>query len=189
MVFERLHPGQSVLDLGIGTGLAAVLLRKAGLTVHGLDLDEDMLGVCRWKGFENLKRHDLTTRPYPYATESFDHVVCVGVLPFLPGPLPVFGEATRVLRAGGAFVFMVLDRAEDETFELVLGPTHTKTDQSVTMYRHSGRQVAQWLEQSELEPLRSLPFTVYRDSGRTEAQQAVCYVAAKSAGLGRGKAV
>ena len=98
MVYQHVLPDQSILDLGIGTGLASVLFRKAGLKVHGLDIAQDMLDACRWKGFDDLRRHDLTEPPYPYASESFDHVVCVGVLPFFSHLSPVFAETARIHR-------------------------------------------------------------------------------------------
>jgi predicted TPR repeat methyltransferase len=184
MVFEHLLPGQRILDLGMGTGLAAVLFRKAGLTVCGMDVDQDMLDVCRWKGFEHLARHDLTGVPYPYDPESFDHAICVGVLPFLRDPAPVFVEVGRVLRERGAFAFMTLDRMENDPFELVLGPEYTKTGASVTMYRHTSGQIGAWMEGASLELEKRLPFTVFRDLARTESQQAVCYVARKESRLG-----
>ena len=51
---DHLRPGQTLLDLGIGTGLSSALFREAGLRVHGLDGDPEMLAVCRWKGFGDL---------------------------------------------------------------------------------------------------------------------------------------
>jgi predicted TPR repeat methyltransferase len=180
MMFEHLRPDQSVLDLGIGTGLSSTLFRKAGLRVHGLDIDEQMLQVCRWKGFNDLARHDLTERPYPYPSESVDHAICVGVLPFVADLSPVFRETARVLRAGGMFVFMTLDRTRHEDFEMVLGPEHTKTDTSVTMYRHSGLQIDNWIDQAGFARVESLSFTVYRDVTRSEGQRAVCCLARKT---------
>ena len=66
LAYKFLRPGQSILDLGIGTGLAAVLFRKAGLRLYGMDVAPEMLEACRGKGFTDLVRHDLTERPYPF---------------------------------------------------------------------------------------------------------------------------
>lgn len=179
LVFERLLPGQSALDLGTGTGRVAVLFHKAGLTVHGLDISAEMLDSCRWKGLDNLTQHDLTDTPYPYASGSFDHVTCLGVLPFLRDPSPVFSEAARVLRTDGCFAFMTLDRAADEEPELVVGPEHTKTDEYVTMYRHDDKQIDTWIDGFGLVLWRSLPFTAYSDADKTRPMRAKCYVARK----------
>jgi predicted TPR repeat methyltransferase len=179
LVCQHILPGQSVLDLGIGTGLGSVLFRKAELKVYGMDVSPDMLDACRWKGFDDLTRHDLTQPPYPYRAKSFDHVVCVGVLSFLRDPSPVFAETARVLKSGGTFAFVTGDRTEEEDFELVVGPEYTKTDESITMYRHSGGQVAELIESVGLKLLRSLPFTCYMDRERTRILPAKCYVVQK----------
>ena len=54
-----------------------------------MDISQEMLDACRWKGFDNLTLHDLTEPPYPYASESFDHVLCLGVLNFFSDPSPI----------------------------------------------------------------------------------------------------
>lgn len=104
--FEYLQPGQRLLDLGIGSGLSANLFAKAGLQVCGMDFSPAMLELCRAKGFAvELKRHDLGQSPWPYRADEFDHLVCCGVLHFLPDLEVVFREACRVLKAGGVFAF------------------------------------------------------------------------------------
>ena len=50
LAFKYVLPGQSILDIGIGTGLGSVLFRKAGLDVHGMDISSKMLDVSRSKG-------------------------------------------------------------------------------------------------------------------------------------------
>lgn len=62
--FEYLQPGQRLLDLGIGSGLSAILFDKAGLHVYGMDFSPAMLELCRSKGIAiELKRHDLALSP------------------------------------------------------------------------------------------------------------------------------
>lgn len=56
------QPGQSILDIGIGTGLGSVLFRKAGLEVHGMDISPKMLDECRSKGFTALIMRNLFIR-------------------------------------------------------------------------------------------------------------------------------
>ena len=166
LVYEHLAPGQSALDLGIGTARAAALFRKAGLRVSGLDVSKEMLDASRTKGFDDLVQHDLTKPPYPYPSAGFDHAVCVGVLPFLDDLTPVFAEVARLLRPGGMFAFMTLDRAPDEAAAFVVGPEHTGSDTYVTMHRHDAEQIASRVETAGLALLRSLPFTAYQDPRR-----------------------
>jgi len=185
MAYEYILPDQSVLDIGIGTGLASVLFRKAGLRVYGMDISRDMLDACRWKGFEDLTRHDLTELPYPYASESFDHVLCLGVLPFFSVLSPVFAETERLLKTGGIFIFMTADRTEEEDTELVVGPEYTGTGEGVTLYRHSSGQVGRWLVEFRFTFLKDLPLALYLDHEKKETLQTTCYVARKAAAPGR----
>lgn len=179
MMREQIIPGQSVLDLGIGTGLVAERFREAGAVVHGLDASQEMLDACRWKGFEHLMLHDLTAVPYPYPAESFDHAVCMGVLSFIPDPSPLFAETGRILKTGGMFVFGTTDRAESEPSELLVGPEYTGYDQPVTLYRHSAGQVRGWIDGSGFLLLKSTPFLAYMDRDRTGSMRMRCYSARK----------
>ena len=181
LAFKYLRSGQSILDLGLGTGLAAVLFRKPGLRVYGMDLAPEMLAACRGKGFTDLTQHDLTVPPYPFPAASLDHAVCVGTLNFIRDLTPVFEETARILRDGGVFVFAVGDRGEDEPAELEVGPEHTMTDSSVTMYRHSGRQVEAWVAASGFTLLRTLAFAVPIDRTRTSSQPIRAYLVKRDA--------
>lgn len=181
LAFKYVRPSQSILDLGIGTGLAAVLFRQAGLRVHGMDLAPEMLDACRGKGFTDLTQHDLTVPPYPFPAASLDHAVCVGTLNFIRDLTPVVRETARILRDGGVFVFAVGDRDEDEPAEVVVGPEHTMTDASVTMYRHSSEQVEQWVAASGFTLLRTLAFAVPMSREKTSSQPIRAYLVRKGA--------
>src|SRR5215472_7724590 len=45
-------PGTEVLDVGIGTGIAAALFREAGCSVLGVEPDERMAALAREAGLE-----------------------------------------------------------------------------------------------------------------------------------------
>jgi predicted TPR repeat methyltransferase len=182
LAYKYVHSGKSILDIGIGTGLAATLFRAAGLRVLGMDLDQRMLDACRTKGFDDLTHHDLTLRPYPHDTASIDHAVCVGTLNFVADLAPVFAECSRILRGGGVFIFAVGDRAEDEPAETVVDAERTGTGEPATMYRHSARQVEAWAAANRFTPLRSLTFAVPLDRERTSSQQITMYVVRKGEG-------
>jgi len=118
LAFTHVKPGQSILDIGIGSGLGSVLFRKAGLKVHGMDISPKMLDACRSKGFTALQLHDLNKPPYPFDSDSMDHAACTGVMNFFSDLSPVFKEAARILRKGGLFAFVVGDRVESEAHEV-----------------------------------------------------------------------
>jgi ubiquinone/menaquinone biosynthesis C-methylase UbiE len=179
LAYKHVQPGQSILDIGIGTGLGSVLFRKAGLRVHGMDISPKMLDACRSKGFTALQLHDLTSPPYPYDSASMDHAVCAGVMNFFSDLSTVFGEAARILRRDGLFGFVVVDSVEGDTHEIKVGPEHTKSEKTVMIYRHSPRQVYAWLEKYGFELVRTLAFTVFMDQERTRSIPAKAYLARK----------
>ena len=181
LAYAHVRPGEAILDIGIGTGLSSVLFRKAGLNVLGMDVSMDMLDVCRVKGFTELVLHDLEAVPYPYGTTGIDHAVCIGVMNFFGALTAVFRETARILREGGVFVFCVGDRTEEEDPRIVVGPEHTMSDRSMTMYRHSAGQIDDWLSRFGFTCLKSLEFTVFMDRERTRRIRSRMYLAKKTA--------
>ena len=106
LCFEYIRAGERLLDVGIGSGLASALFARAGLQVSGFDSSSPMLELCRAKAIAvDLRRHDVTTRPWPYPAASFDHVMICGVLHFVADLEPVFAEVARVLEMGGICAF------------------------------------------------------------------------------------
>ena len=179
LMYRHIQPGQSILDIGIGTGLGSILFKKAGLRVYGIDRSNDMLNACRKKGISELKKHDLLAPPYPYDSESFDHAVCLGVLHFFADLSPLFGEAARIIRKGGFFAFTVGDRPEGEPAEIVISPEDSKTGGTVTMYRHSPGQIGEWSGRNRFTITKNLQFTAYMDRERTKAMPIRIFLAKK----------
>lgn len=178
LVYAFVRSGESVLDVGIGTGLGSFLFHRAGLRVYGMDVSAQMLDACRQKQFAaDLRQHDLTARPYPYETASLDHAICIGVLHFFGDLRPVFGEVMRIVRDDGIFVFIVEDRAPGEEAKYVLGPEYTESGSSVTMYRHGMEEIRRLLDDHELSLVRRLEFTMPMDREGTETFRAKAYVA------------
>ncbi len=180
LAFPFTHPGETVFDIGIGTGLGSVLFHKAGLKVYGMDISSEMLEACRKKGFAaRLVRHDLTAVPYPFDNASCDHVVSTGVFQFFVNLDPVFAEVHRILADGGTFVFIIGDRGPVEPAEVVVGPEHTGTNAPITMYRHTTEQVNGWLERNGFRPLDSIGFSIWMDRQRSAKFPIRAYLAQK----------
>jgi len=143
--YEYVRPGQSLLDLGIGTGLAAELYTRAGLRVSGVDFATAMLDQCRAKGFAvDLRRHDLQTVPWPYPPAAFDHAVCCGVLPFIPDLASFFAETARVLRPGGCLAYTTQWPAAGEATPNLY---EQRDAGGLAVFAHSPAYVAALLEQ------------------------------------------
>lgn len=107
--------GDTVLDTGCGTGLVgAELARLAEVTIDGVDLSTAMLERAEQRGvYRNLTTADLT-RPMAFEDDTYDALVCVGILTEGHlGPEPL-DEMVRVVRPGGPLVATVLGTVWEE---------------------------------------------------------------------------
>jgi SAM-dependent methyltransferase len=101
-----LHPGQTALDAGCGTGRALPHLRAAvGPTGHvlGLDLTPEMLATARGRGrdaYALLALADVHRLPLPAARVDG----ASGLVRHLPDPGRGLAELARVVRPGGRLV-------------------------------------------------------------------------------------
>jgi phosphatidylethanolamine/phosphatidyl-N-methylethanolamine N-methyltransferase len=98
--------GGSVLEVGIGTGLALASYAPTVL-VTGIDLSHAMLAEARARadrlGLRNvagLYRMDARAIALPDA--SFDHVAAMHVMSVVPEPERVLSEMARLCRPGGS---------------------------------------------------------------------------------------
>ncbi|MCW8827653.1 MAG: class I SAM-dependent methyltransferase [Gammaproteobacteria bacterium] len=95
----RPSPGESLLDLGTGTGHFARRFAAAGLAVSGLDPDRAALDYARsLAGGVDYLQGDMQT--LPFADASFDYCSAVTSLCFVAEPQRALGEMWRVARRG-----------------------------------------------------------------------------------------
>jgi ubiquinone/menaquinone biosynthesis C-methylase UbiE len=162
MCFEYIHPGERLLDAGIGSGLSAILFAKAGLSVHGMDFSPVMLELCRLKGFAaELKQHDVQDVPWPYPAEAFDHVVCCGVMHFIPDLETIFGEVGRVIRPGGIFAFTT----KAPPSSAVSHPKYyQEKSEDFDIYSHYPAYLEELMKSFQFERLKGLICTVGQDA-------------------------
>jgi len=117
LVADNVNPGNRVLDLGCGTGTAAILAARAGARVTGFDISAPMLAVAREKavaasladriefiemGISGMER---------FADVSFDVVMSTLAFSELSRDEQTYAldHAFRVLRCGG--VLAIADEA------------------------------------------------------------------------------
>lgn len=107
----EIEPGQSVLDVATGTGLAAFLAaERAGRegTVIGLEAAPAMLAVAQARstavGYDHIRWLEGDAARLTFADESFDAVLCLQQILNHPRPDAVLEEAQRVLVEGGRLV-------------------------------------------------------------------------------------
>ncbi len=93
--------GSTVLDVGTGTGRAAIALAQRGALVTGLDASAEMLAVARRRALEadqavTFLQGDAHALEIP--DQSFDSVVCLRVLMHTPDWRRSLAELCRVAR-------------------------------------------------------------------------------------------
>jgi phosphatidylethanolamine/phosphatidyl-N-methylethanolamine N-methyltransferase len=96
--------GGSVLEVGVGTGLA---LRHYAphLRVTGVDYSAEMLARARAKveaqGLAHVELRRMDARALDFPDDAFDTVVAMHVISVVPEPERVIAEMARVCREGG----------------------------------------------------------------------------------------
>jgi ubiquinone/menaquinone biosynthesis C-methylase UbiE len=102
--------GRDVLEIGCGTGKNTVWLAKQARRVIAMDFSAAMLARARERVDGNnveYLRHDVR-EPWPLPPRTVDVVVGNLVLEHVQDLAPVYLEAARVLRPGGALFFCEL---------------------------------------------------------------------------------
>lgn len=110
-ILKRLNvrAGQSILDAGCGYCYHTARLARGPAQITAVDFSEAALGAAR----ANLKAASLTDRVslmqadltnLPFENNSFDAVVCWGVLMHIPNIEGALRELARVLKLGGTLV-------------------------------------------------------------------------------------
>jgi ubiquinone/menaquinone biosynthesis C-methylase UbiE len=105
-----LPSGARILEVGCGAGSVATALAGRGYVVYATDLVPAMLSLTRRlavdSGVEERVRTSLAdVRALAFPSGSFDVVIAMGVLPWVPPPLErPLAEVARVLRCGGYLV-------------------------------------------------------------------------------------
>ena len=122
--FARVQAGQSVLDVGCGTGVVSITAARLGANVTGADLTPELLEQAR----ENAKIagvtvdwHEADVEQLPFEDRRFDVVLSQFGHMFAPRPQVAVGEMLRVLKPGGTIAFStwVPDHLSGRVFALV----------------------------------------------------------------------
>ena len=116
-------PGDDVLEVGVGTGINALLYPK-DCRVTGIDFSASMLQKATRRldqnGVSNVGLFKMDAAELDFEDESFDLVYAPYVISVVPDPVKVVREMYRVCRVGGHVVVLnhflsgnpVLSRAE-----------------------------------------------------------------------------
>ena len=145
--------GDEVLEVGIGTGINALLYRK-DCRVTGVDFSESMLRKARRRfnsqgvGNVDLMRMDAVNMAFPDG--SFDLVYAPYVISVVPDPVRVVREMYRVCRVGGHVVVLNHFRS---TNRVVSAAERLISPLTVHIGFKSDLDLPGFLAQAELEPI------------------------------------
>ena len=120
-VRARNHSSVSrVLEIAAGTGVATRALARGlseSVSIVATDLNRAMLEEAAAIGTPRaVEWRQADAMALPFSDGEFDAVVCQFGAMFFPEKGKAFSEVRRVLRPGGAFIFSVWDRIEENEF-------------------------------------------------------------------------
>ncbi|ADB61076.1 Methyltransferase type 11 [Haloterrigena turkmenica DSM 5511] len=104
-----IDPGNRVLDVGCGTGNAALTARRSGADVVGLDLAHDMLELARENaalaGYDDIGWLTGDAEALPVSDGAFDVVLSNFGHVFAPDSTAAGAELRRATKSGGRVCF------------------------------------------------------------------------------------
>jgi ubiquinone/menaquinone biosynthesis C-methylase UbiE len=116
-----------VLETAAGTGIVTRALRRAlpaPVQIVTTDLNQPMLDyAAAVEPLDNVAWRQADALALPFPDASFDAVACQFGVMFFPDKRAGYREAKRVLEPGGAFLFNVWDRIEENVFTHVVTET------------------------------------------------------------------
>ncbi|WP_321795773.1 class I SAM-dependent methyltransferase [Caballeronia sp. J97] len=109
-----------VLETAAGTGAVTRALARAlpaNVEIVATDLNQAMLDRAAMTPIERpVTWRQANALQLPFDDASFDVVICQFGAMFFPDKTAAFAQAHRVLRAGGAMIFNVWERIEENEF-------------------------------------------------------------------------
>ena len=106
--FAAVQPGQSVVDVGCGTGVVAITAARKGATVSAIDLTPQLLERARENAqiaAVGIDFREGDVEQLPFSDGEFDVVLSQFAHIFAPRPEVAIAEMLRVLKPGGTIAF------------------------------------------------------------------------------------
>lgn len=117
--------GQTILELGCGTGLNSVFYHKKGCKLVGVDLSRESLKEAAKKGtYESLRFGNIEDR-LRFDDKQFDAVLCISVLSHIKNPSPIIKEMQRIVKPKGYIAFTASPTPAYECYDHTLGEIRT----------------------------------------------------------------
>lgn len=168
LMYEFIRPGQTLLDIGIGTGLSSRHFSSFGLAVYGIDFAEEMLNISRNKGIaRELKCVNLTADEPWFENRTFDHVVSHAVFHLIGELDTVFEQSARCISPNGHFGFTYeryIDSGDGYRETSIPGLYEKQIEHSgILAYRHSELYILDLLDRNGFKPCKKTEFLAFVD--------------------------
>jgi ubiquinone/menaquinone biosynthesis C-methylase UbiE len=184
-----LRPDARILEIGCGAGLLSIALARNGHTVDAMDSTAAMLRMTRRNAVhqclqDRIQLHFADVHALPFAAQTFDVVIAVGVVPWLHTERVAVREMHRVLKHGGHLLVTAdnnarLNRLLDPLSCPLLAPLRWamkrvlqlcgswSPDPGFQPKRHYPREVHRLLDGCNLKRIKACtigfgPFTLFR---------------------------
>jgi len=169
LMFEHIKSKQTLLDIGIGTGLSSMLFKQFGLSIYGIDGAKEMIKVCQDKRIaESLKQIDLTKAQTWFEDKTFDHAISHGVFHLIGDLEYIFKQTSLILDKNGCFGFTyegMLDSDDEYKESSIAGLFEQQNLQSgIKVFRHTDEYIFKLMETNGFQLLKKTEFLAFVDS-------------------------
>ena len=144
----KLQPGERALDACCGNGVMARRLAKEGALVTAFDFSQELVRLAQARpSGSSIDYHviDATDEAAMLGLGAgrFDAVVCTMALMDMPTLKPLFNAASRLLAAGGRFVYATAHPAFNSNNPIFV---HEKEDRGGAVYDHYAVKLRAYLD-------------------------------------------
>jgi ubiquinone/menaquinone biosynthesis C-methylase UbiE len=108
LIKKEITDEMTVLDIGTGTGEIPVNIYKNAKSIEATDVSPEMIKIAQNKsearGIQNIKFLVQDSNNLSYKDNSFDVIIIINLLHFIPNPENVLNEAKRLLKKDGKII-------------------------------------------------------------------------------------
>ncbi len=150
----------NLLDIACGTGTYLEIAKKFGADTVGCDISENMVRICKKKGFDNVFINDYHALPFKDGT--FDIILCINAIHYSDNPKGVINEMRRVLSEDGTILFTYFNNLNFRSINYLR--RFYKRDHPISKERRYSpfqmREILNGLEPKHFYGINSLPIPI-----------------------------